>query len=336
MQIGYDREMDLRSLRYFVYISEAGSMTRAAGQLGIAQPSLTRHMHRLEEDLGLALFNRVNRGVRLTEAGSRLLEGAARILQDVQRLRQDVGSQARIPSGRVRLGMPPTLCPVLLPQLITRTRQHLPAVALDIIQAGSMLLPDKLAEGQVDVAVMADIAATRLVATTPIAMEEMVLVTRPNARPPRRVNRTELMQTPLILTEAIRTIMNGLLLGRGITLQIEMVLNSLETIRLMAQQGVCATILPCSIARHDHENGLLDMHSLLDGSIQRQLVLARPQGRPFSRASEAVSGLISAVTAELAERKCFAIVVPSGARGPEAVRQPPRPRSRRDPAPPAA
>ena len=65
--------MELRSLGYFVRIAELGSFTRAAAHLRLAQPALTRHVQRLEEELGVALFTRANRGVRLTEAGEKLL-----------------------------------------------------------------------------------------------------------------------------------------------------------------------------------------------------------------------------------------------------------------------
>src|SRR5437870_3522103 len=77
--------MELRSLGYFVRIAELGSITRAAAHLRLAQPALTRHVQRLEEELGVALFTRANRGVRLTEAGQKLLESAERILRDVER-----------------------------------------------------------------------------------------------------------------------------------------------------------------------------------------------------------------------------------------------------------
>src|ERR1700676_4614218 len=77
--------MELRSLSYFVRIAELGSITRAAAHLHVAQPALTRHVQRLEDELNVALFTRANRGVRLTRAGQKLLDGAARILRDIER-----------------------------------------------------------------------------------------------------------------------------------------------------------------------------------------------------------------------------------------------------------
>src|SRR5437667_11548539 len=92
------RIMELRSLAYFVRIAELGSITRAASHLRLAQPALTRHVQRLEEELGVALFTRANRGVRLTEAGEKLLESASRILRDVERSGDEIRAQDAPPS----------------------------------------------------------------------------------------------------------------------------------------------------------------------------------------------------------------------------------------------
>src|SRR5258706_8337903 len=101
--------MELRSLGYFVRIAELGSITRAASHLRLAQPALTRHVQRLEEELGVALVTRANRGVRLTEAGEKLLESAHPIPRDVQRTRAQIRAQGAHPRGRIILRLTPTL-----------------------------------------------------------------------------------------------------------------------------------------------------------------------------------------------------------------------------------
>lgn len=302
--------MELRDLRYFVHIAELGSFTRASTMLGIAQPSLTRHMQKLEEHLGVPVFTRVNRGVRLTEAGQRLLESATRILRDVDRTTQDVSALRAVPSGKVVLGIPPTLCPVLLPLLIARMRADYPAVDLEIAPAGSMILPEWLRSGKLDLAIMADISRSRLLITHELALEEMVLVTPLGRHKGPSVSAKELAATPLILTEAIRTMCNMLLEPRGVSLKVEMVLNSLETIRLMVQDGLCSTILPHSIIRRDHAMKLVDVHRLIDGGIQRQLIIAAPEGRTVSSATEATADMIRRVTEEIEARDGFILGAP--------------------------
>lgn len=315
--------MELRDLRYFVHIAELGSFTRASTMLGIAQPSLTRHMQKLEEHLGVPVFTRVNRGVRLTEAGQRLLDSATRILRDVDRTTQDVSAMRAVPAGKVVLGIPPTLCPVVLPELIARARTEYPAVELEIAPAGSIILPEWLRSAKVDLAVMAEIARSRLLITHQLVREEMVLVTPPGRRAKGAVSAKELAATPLILTEAIRAMCNMLLEPHGITLKDEMILNSLETIRLMVQDGSCATILPYSITRRDHAMKLVDVHRLIDGSIQRQLVIAAPEGRTVSSAAEATADLIRRITEEIDARDGFTLRAVRPSRG-SAPRRPRR------------
>ena len=99
--------------------------------------------------------------------------------------------------------------------------------------------------------------------------------------------------------------MRSLLEGRSIELRVDLVLNSLEAIRLMAQQGLCQTIMPYSIIRRDHEHGLLDVHRLLDGRLQRQLVLATAAGRRTARATEAVANIVKAIVAEVESQSGF-------------------------------
>jgi LysR family nitrogen assimilation transcriptional regulator len=302
--------MELRDLRYFVHIAELGSFTRAAAALGIAQPSLTRHMQKLEEHLGVPVLTRANRGVRLTEAGQLLMDSATRILRDVDRATHDVGRLRQVPSGKVVLGMPPTLCPVLLPDLIARMRADYPAVQLEIMPGGSIVLPEWLRSGKLDLAVTADISQSRLLITDQLTREEMVLVTPPGQRRRKSpVSAKELLSTPLILTEAIQTMCNMLLAPHGVVIMGDMILNSLETIRLMVQDGSGTTILPYSITRRDHAMKLVDVHRLLDGSIQRQLVISASEGRTVTSASEATAGMIRSVTAEIEARDGFSLRV---------------------------
>src|SRR6266545_7492871 len=179
--------MELRSLSYFTRIAELGSITRAASHLHLAQPALTRHVQRLEEELGVALFTRANRGVRLTEAGQKLLESAARILRDVERTGDEIRAHDAHPSGRIILGITPTLCPVLVPELFARMRADFPRVELKVMHAGMIRLEEFLIDGRVDIALLSELSRSRLIVSTRLAQEEMVLVTKPGARPPAPV-----------------------------------------------------------------------------------------------------------------------------------------------------
>jgi LysR family nitrogen assimilation transcriptional regulator len=299
--------MELRSLSYFTRIAELGSITRAASHLRLAQPALTRHVQRLEEELGVALFTRANRGVRLTEAGQLLLESATRILRDVERTGDEIRAQDAHPSGRIILGITPTLCPILVPELFARMRRDFPRVELKVMHAGMVRLEEFVIDGRVDVALLSELSRSRLIVSTRLAPEEMVLVTAPGARPRGPmggpmggiVGGEELSRTPLILGDGLRAAMDGLLAGRGIELNVEIEVNDHETIRLMVQQGAAAAILPYSSVARECARGLIEAHRITDAGIFRTLALGVRVSRAASLAREAMVRTITRVVADI-------------------------------------
>lgn len=291
--------MELRSLHYFVRIAELGSITRAAAHLHVAQPALTRHVQRLEDELNVALFTRANRGVRLTEAGQKLLDGATRILRDIERTGDEIRAQDAHPSGKIILGITPTLCPVLAPDLFARMRRDYPMIELKIMHAGMVRLEEFVIDGRVDIALMSELSRSRLIVSTRLAEEEMVLVTRPGARPPGAVGGDELRATPLILGDGLRAAMDALLAGQDIELDVQTELNDHETIRLMVQQGAGAAVLPLSSVSKECARGLMEAHRITDTGVYRTLALGVRASRNASPAREAVARMLRAMIDEM-------------------------------------
>jgi LysR family nitrogen assimilation transcriptional regulator len=302
--------MELRSLGYFVRIAELGSITRAAAHLRLAQPALTRHVQRLEEELGVALFTRANRGVRLTEAGQKLLENAERILREVERTGDEIRAQDAHPSGRIIFGITPTLCPVLVPELSADMRRDYPRVELKVVHAGMVRLEEFVIDGRVDVALLSELSRSRLILSTRLAQEEMVLVTRPGARPVGDVSGAELSRTPLVLGDGLRAAMDALLAGRGVELKVEIEVNDHETIRLMVQHGAAASILPYSSVARECAQGLLDGHRIAEGGVFRTLALGVRASRTASLARETVVRTITRLVGEIEEEGRLSITAP--------------------------
>jgi LysR family transcriptional regulator, nitrogen assimilation regulatory protein len=291
--------MELRSLAYFVRIAELGSITRAAAHLHLAQPALTRHVQRLEDELGVPLLTRANRGVKLTEAGQKLLESAARILREVERTGDEIRAQEAHPSGRIILGVTPTLCPVMVPDLFARMREDYPRVELKVMHAGMVRLEEFVIDGRVDVAVLSELSRSRLIVSTRLAQEEMVLVTKPGVRPRGIVSGEELQRTPLALGDGLRAAMDALLAGRGIELNVDTEVNDHETMRLMVQRGAAASVLPYSSVARECERGLLQGHRLTESGVFRTLALGVRASRTASPAREAVVRTITRLVAEM-------------------------------------
>jgi LysR family nitrogen assimilation transcriptional regulator len=106
--------VELRTLRYFIAVLEAGSLSRAAGSLYVAQPALTAQIRKLEEDLGAQLFERSHAGMTPTPAGLQLYQDARRLLSDAAAVRERVRSLPQGPEGSVTVALP-----VLLASLLT-------------------------------------------------------------------------------------------------------------------------------------------------------------------------------------------------------------------------
>ena len=291
--------MELRSLHYFVRIAELGSITRAAAHLQIAQPALTRHVQRLEDELDAALFTRANRGVKLTEAGQKLLDSAQRILRDVERAGDEIPAHKAHPSGKIILGVTPTLCPIVVPELFARMRDHYPLIELKVVHAGMVRLEEFLLAGLADLALMSELSKSRLILSTRLAAEEMVLVTRPGVRPPGVVSAEELNRTPLILGDGLRAALDVLLAGRGVALRVDTELNDHETIRLMVQQGVGASILPHSSVHRECARGLAEAHRITGAGVFRTLALGVAASRGPSAARQALAEVVAEVLAEI-------------------------------------
>ena len=136
--------MQLRHLRYFVRIVEAGSFSRAAATIHVAQPALSQQIAELEEELGVSLLHRSARGVRPTIAGEVLYREAAAILQQMQQLPGKVRSSSGDTEGIVNLGMNSTLAASLSGPFMEVCRTALPKVALRFITGHSLLLASRI------------------------------------------------------------------------------------------------------------------------------------------------------------------------------------------------
>jgi LysR family transcriptional regulator, nitrogen assimilation regulatory protein len=173
--------MDLKQLEYFVRVAELGSFTRAAVELDVAQPALSRQVRLLEVELRQALLVRNGRGAVPTEAGKVLLEHGRGILHQVQRARDDLGRMRGGLSGRVALGLPSSLARVLAVPLIRAFREAMPEAKLSISEGLSASLQEGLATGRLDIVVLYNAQASRELDVTPLVEEELLLV---RARPP--------------------------------------------------------------------------------------------------------------------------------------------------------
>ena len=298
--------MELRGIQYFVQIADEGSVTRAADKLGVAQPALTRHLKRLETELGAQLLTRLPRGVRLTTAGREFLEHARRVVLEVARARALVQGSSRTPRGRVAMGTSPTLAPLLLPGIIVRARQQCPAVQLRVVEGFSPQLVDALLAGRLDLAVATNPPRSPALALTPLTSEPLVVVVPQGTRGTRSAfSLAELAKTPLILTRGLRAIVEEQLTGLGVGLRVAAEVDSIEAIRRLLLSGTGASVMPVSTVHAEATARRLSACALEDANLHRILVLARPAADARVAAIDEIERIVRAEMGELEKSGVF-------------------------------
>jgi LysR family cyn operon transcriptional activator len=146
--------MNFRQLQTFVLIAESGGFARAEGQLHVSQPAASRQVLALEAELGIPLFDRIGRRIKLTSEGEDLLRRARRLLQEaesfVERARALKGGQA----GTLRVGCSTFHIETLLADFLPRYRRRHPSVDIDLIEDGGARLPERLERGDIHLGLM--------------------------------------------------------------------------------------------------------------------------------------------------------------------------------------
>jgi LysR family nitrogen assimilation transcriptional regulator len=168
--------VDIRQLRYFIEAAGLQNIRKAAENLHIAQPALTRRIHDLEEELGVDLFRRVGRRVVLTRAGERLLDHATGILEQVERARKAVVAEATVPTGRVAIGAPPSLAGQLFAPLAATVLRDHSKVSLSLSEGLTADLLERIHQGELDLAIVSDPPEDSLIEKTLLFTEAIHLV----------------------------------------------------------------------------------------------------------------------------------------------------------------
>jgi LysR family transcriptional regulator, hydrogen peroxide-inducible genes activator len=147
--------MELHQLRYFCAIAETGSFSRAALKTNISQPSLSQQIRKLEDELGVKLFDRLGRSVRLTEFGQSFLPRARAVLHDLEMARSEVAEKTTTASGPICIGVIPTVGPYLLPDVLRSFSREWPQARISVVEEITPRLLEKVREGSIDIAIIA-------------------------------------------------------------------------------------------------------------------------------------------------------------------------------------
>jgi len=194
--------IDIR-LKAFISVAENLSFSKAAQEMFISQPAVSKHISELEKNYNVVLFDRMGSRIRLTEAGQVLLEHARRILDDYNRLEFEMGALIENTSGTLRIGASSTIAQYVLPEMIAGFRSRYSDVRITLLSGNSLEIEKELQQGHIDVGMVEGLSRNAGFKYTPFLKDELVAFVRSGNPLASRESITldELKDVPLVLRE---------------------------------------------------------------------------------------------------------------------------------------
>lgn len=283
--------MNHNHLMIFRAVAESGSFTRAAQRLYISQPALSQQVGQLETELGVKLFDRLPRGVRLTSAGQILANHGARIAaldQQAQRQIQELQGLAR---GRLTLGASQTIGVYLMPEILGRFRREYPQIDLDLEISNTEAIQQKLADDLFDLALTEGFLEQPDLDASVFQQDNLVAIVPPEHPLLERkaVTAAQFCAQPLIVREhgsGTLAVIERALARKSITLSPTMSLGSTEAIKRAVQSHIGVAIVSrLSITQELAAGSLIEL-PLSDLRIRRPLHRLELRGKIRSPAAE--------------------------------------------------
>ncbi len=294
--------MDEIQLRNFMMICRCASITEAADRLGIAQPSLSQQLLRLEDEFGTKLFRRTSRGVAATDAGRMLQEHASTILQAMNRAREEVQGAEHVPQGQVAIGLPGTASLILGVPLLIAARASLPLVNIHVREAMSGTIRRWLEEGRIELGVLYDAEGLRHLASKVIARETLLLVGPAGAFGDadefgiavEPVAQNVLHGQDFILpsvSHGLRKLIERQLHMENLSLSVTTEIDSLAHTKTLVAEGLGYTLLSHAAIRAELTSGELSAAHIAGIDLSRSVSFVRNPAQRLTRASIEVEDL---------------------------------------------
>lgn len=290
--------MTLSELRYIVAVAREHNFRRAAEKCFVTQPALSLAIQKLEEELGLQLFERKKTDVTTTPIGAQIVEQAMRVLE-AEKIRELARHGANPLAGPIRFGAIHTIGPYLLPELIPELLQRAPEMPLIVEENTTANLEMQLRNGQVDAIVIALPFVVSGVETRPLYDENFVVVV-PQKHPWKGKNNiasSELSGEKVLLLNSEHCYSNQVeeacpkLSRSGEVMQG----NSLETLHNMVASGLGITVLPESAVSDRYQTPLLHVIPFHEPAPSRRVALAYRKSFGRMEAIEALAKAIKAI-----------------------------------------
>ena len=303
--------IELRALMNFIMLAEHGSISAAAAALGLSQPSVSENVARLERRLEVKLALRGPRGAMLTEAGRMLAARGRDLIREANALADSVREFEAEPSGRVTVGLPPSLNVLLSVPLAETVHTDLPNIRLHVAEASSGDILGWVESEKYDLGCIFEPANPAIFDTIPILTEELFFASAQDdlpagadASPEGRITPDLLAGLPLVLPShphGFRRIVERYAKANDVGLNVVIEIDSLQQIIVMVARASAYSLLPHSALTGSRSSDQLALLRL-DPPLHRTGNLVRKRARPASNATFAVQNVILRIIDELIER----------------------------------
>ncbi len=305
--------MELRELRNFMRVARAGSVSRAAQELRLAQPALSRQIQKLEHELGVSLFSRHGRGVRLSAAGSRLLERAEAITHLVHQASEEIRDERSSMRGRVTLGVPPAAGRILVASFVERFQQAWPQAILHVREGVASSLQEWLLEKRLDLALMHNPPHLESLEISPLLTERMMVIGPParfikDRKHPASFRIRDLDTLPLILPNIAHTnrrLVEQAVLEHGVRLRIKIEADSVAFAKALVERGLGYTILTYAAVQDEVQRNRLTVYPIVRPTLTTPVAIVTLSGQPAKATSDA-SAMLRDVCRSLVRDKTWA------------------------------
>jgi LysR family transcriptional regulator, nitrogen assimilation regulatory protein len=315
--------VEIRQLKYFLAVVDAGSLSRAAQQVFVAQSALSKQMAELEVELGVQLLNRSRSGVSATEAGQVFYDYALAIQKQIQDARAAVHCAPDAVVGAVVLAIPQSVSGALALPLMRAAKQRLPQINLQVNEELTGNLLEQLRQGKVDIGIFTPNLEAADFSFEPLVQEAFCLLRSPQDTRFAASGALSLAQaasSAMVMPSALhgqctRVFVEKALAAHGLApLQIAAEINSAHILKSAVEAGQGTTLMPMALAAQELLQKRLVAHPIAPEVLQRTLGLCMSTHIPITRAKRAVRDLIGDVAKQVCADGVWPGAVYAGAR----------------------
>lgn len=290
--------MNLNHLAIFQAVAEAGSVGGGAARLHISQPAVSKQLKEFESSLGLPLFDRLPKGVRLTAAGEQLLVFAQRISAAEMAAERTMAEMHDLHAGKLAIGASTTIGNYLLPTLLAEYRRRYPGIEIALEIANTEVIQHKLLDGALDLGFTEGFVASDDLHAEVFALDQIVVIASPDHHllGRTRLSLHELCDEICVLREpgsGTRSVIEHMLMQRGLQHKPAMSLGSTEAIKRAVAAGAGISLVSRLAVSDELDSGTLVLLPVNDLQLERPLHKLSLRNKQPSRAVQAFAALLA-------------------------------------------